>query len=149
MRGWHQASPTGFFGSWVYVATTVNNGASTTGSWNENRRILRVWIRGCRGNNNNTENVWSLWEVGPIPENYFSGNGRGEGGNIEFSNCCGSICVQRCERNPIVCWSCTVQRPNWVRRVMTTHRANSPCDIGIPTCYDHDPNAPNFGGTVG
>lgn len=89
VNGWHQASTTGA-GVWVWVQTPVLNGDFITGSWNEERRILRVWCKGRSGVLGYSK--WKLWEAA-IPESMFFGNGNGENGNIEFRNCGGNLCI--------------------------------------------------------
>lgn len=89
VNGWHQASTTGA-GAWVWVQTPVLNGDFITGSWNEERRILRVWCKGRSGTLGFSK--WILWEAA-IPESMFFGYGNGENGNIEFRNCDGNLCI--------------------------------------------------------
>jgi hypothetical protein len=103
----------GNFGSWVFLTNSVRNGSYITASWNEDRRILRAWFRDCA----ERSNVWQLYEIGPIPTNYFFGNGWDENRNITFRNCCAGPCPDRCYpvSNLHICRR--RERPNWVRRV--------------------------------
>ena len=126
VNGWHRASPTGW-GSWVFV-DYANWGSYITASWNEDKLILRVWTRGC--GNAILEKTWRLWEIGPIPQEYFGGGGRNQG-NITFSSCCNNICTDQCKKDGNY-WNCVLSsdtNPNWIRdlKVQDYVGINSPC----------------------
>ena len=118
VNGWHQASTTGA-GAWVWVQTPIFNGDFITGSWNEERRTLRVWCKGRTGIFG--ESRWKLWEAA-IPESMFFGYGNGERGNIEFRNCDGNLCITAgslpCKKVDAITNQCQEEkRPKWLLEV--------------------------------
>ena len=145
-NGWHRASPTGM-GWFVWVQTRVRNGGFVTASWNEARRILRVWCKGGASSEGdgivgiNDKYQWNLWEA-MIPsstpgaaalvskdEDMFNGNGnQTQNGYIEFRNCSGNLCITA---GSAICYlekgavdrtdeyTCQGPRPNWLRMVPT------------------------------
>jgi hypothetical protein len=141
VTGCHKVSDT-VYGSWVFICTKVNNGRYITASWNEEKRILRAWLRGCSLRENN----WRLWEIGPIPEKYFFGGGRDPYGNITFQNCCGFLCTDQCQPDGDNYYCVKTPNPNWIREltapspdavIPSEEGFYSPCpgDIRYVPCY--------------
>jgi hypothetical protein len=164
-NGWFQASETGA-GQYVWVRTSSVYDGYKTASWNEKRRILRVWCKGMKTPVDETwlgipetyGNIWNLWEA-MIPsstdgaaalvsqdEDMFNGRGNNQGnGNIEFINCSGVLCItpgsQECKLEKgfsdlTDLYICPGNTPNWVRSVDTQKRENSPC---VPYQYVPSP----------
>jgi hypothetical protein len=127
------------FGRWVFLLNHVNNGSYITASWNENKRILRAWFRAC----SSLENTWRLYEIGPIPPEYFFGQGWDENRNITFRNCCGRPCADLCylSNNTHVCRRSGL--PNWIREVSSITGIHSPCPStrqNVPCYLREDPD---------
>lgn len=156
-NGWFQASETGA-GQYVWILiTSVINDGYINATWNEKKRILRVWCRGTKVKTDDTfigipetyTNQWILWEA-TIPsstdgaaalvsqdEDMFNGRGNNRiNGNIEFHNCSGVLCItpfsQPCKLDKgfsdlTDLYICPGSQPNWVRRVATANGKKSPC----------------------